>query len=167
MFTTQASSISRNLEEDMKKNIKQLANQFREAIEMAKEEKEFYKDIVFRNFPIGCCGDTCDLLAQFLLDNNIGSYCVRGTYRKGSFKDMQSHAWLLTDNRIIIDITSDQFKYTPKLLNYNKSVYVGAENDFYRLFEVDSIYVYEGIAALGDGCQDRLNELYWKIMRYI
>lgn len=39
------------------KDIKRLANQFREAIEVAKEEREFYKDIVFRNFPIGCCGD--------------------------------------------------------------------------------------------------------------
>jgi hypothetical protein len=107
------------------------------------------------------------LLAQFLLDNDIQIYFVRGTYRDGSFEDMQSHAWLLTDNQIIIYITGDQFRYTPHLLNYNKSVYVGAENDFYRLFEVDSIDVYEGIDALGDGCQDRLNELYWKIMRYI
>jgi len=149
------------------KDIKSLANQFREAIEVAKEAREFYKDIVFRNFPIGCCGDTCDLLAQFLLDNDIEIYCVRGTYRDGSFEDIQSHAWLLADNQIIIDITGDQFRYTPHLLNYNKSVYVGAENDFYRLFEVDSIDVYEGIDALGDGCQGRLNELYRKIMRYI
>ncbi len=58
------------------KDIKRLANQFREAIEVAKEEREFYKDIVFRNFPIGCCGDTCDLLAQFLLDKDIEIYCV-------------------------------------------------------------------------------------------
>jgi hypothetical protein len=151
----------------MMKDIKQLANQFREAIEVAKEEREFYKDIVFRNFPVGCCGDTCALLAQFMLDNDIEIRYVRGTYRDGSFEDMQSHAWLLTDNQIIIDITGDQFRYTPHLLNYNKSVYVGAENDFYRLFEVNSVDVYEGIGALGDGCQDRLKELYQKIMIHI
>lgn len=38
---------------------------------------------------------------------------------------------------------------------------------FIDLFDIDSIDVYEGIDALGDGCQDRLNELYRKIMRYI
>ncbi|WP_051560527.1 FRG domain-containing protein [Clostridium beijerinckii] len=75
------------------KDIKRLANQFREAIEVAKEEREFYKDIVFRNFPIGCCGDTCDLLAQFLLDKDIEIYCVLGTYRDSSFEDMQSLMW--------------------------------------------------------------------------
>lgn len=148
------------------KDIKQLANQFRKAIEAANEEREFYMDN-FCNFPIGCCGDTCDLLGQFLLDNNIEIYYVQGTYRDGLFENIQSHAWLLTNNKIIIDITGDQFRYTQHLLNYNKSVYVGPENDFYRLFEVDSIEGYEGIDALGEGCHDRLNKLYRKIMRYI
>ena len=149
------------------KYIKQLANQFREAIEAAKEAGAFYKDISFRNFPVGCCGDTCDLLAQFLLDNDIEIYSVRSSYRAGSFEDMQSHEWLLTDNQIIIDITGDQFRYIPHLLNFNEAVYVGPENDFYRLFEIDRIENFEGIDALGDGCQDRLNELYRKIKRYI
>jgi hypothetical protein len=133
------------------KDIIQLANQFREAIEVAKEERAFYNDIVFCNFPVGCCGDTCDLLGQFLLDNDIKIYYVRGTYRDGLFEHMQTHAWLLTDNQNIIDITGDQFRYTPYLLNYNKSVYVGLENDFYRLFEIDSIVVCNGIGSLGDG----------------
>ena len=149
------------------KDIIHLANQFREAIEVAKKERAFYKDFLFRNFPVGCCDDTCDLLAQFLLDNDIEIYRVHGTYRDGLFEDIQSHTWLLTDNQIIIDIAGDQFRHTPHLLNNNKSVYVGAENHFYRLFEVDSIDAHKGIDALGDGCQDRLNELYRKIMRYI
>ena len=53
------------------KDIKRLANQFKEAIEVAKGEREFYKDNTFRNFPLGCCGEPCDVLGQFLLDNDI------------------------------------------------------------------------------------------------
>ena len=43
--------------------IYELAKAFRDAIEDAKEDGEFVKDIRFRQFPLGCCDDTCDLLA--------------------------------------------------------------------------------------------------------
>ena len=48
------------------KEIKQLAMQFRDAIDIAKEAGDFDKDLSFCNFPLGCCGDASDLLAQFL-----------------------------------------------------------------------------------------------------
>ena len=151
------------------KDIKRLANQFRDAIHLAKDAGEFYKDVLFCNFPRGCCGDASDLLAQFLLENGIRTYSVSGTYRDGSFDNTQSHAWLLTNNQTIIDITGDQFRYNPVFLNYDKSVYVGAEDHFYKLFEVEDNGVYEnfGIDALGDMCQPRLNGLYQKIIKYI
>jgi len=60
--------------------------------------------------------------------NNIISVRVCGTYRDGNPENTQSHVWLLTDNHIIIDITGDQFKYNPDLLNYRKTVYVGLED---------------------------------------
>ena len=148
-------------------DIRILASHFRKAIEAAKEDNVFNNDIVFRNFPIGCCGDSCDLLAQFFLENNIALSYVLGTYRDGTFEDTQSHSWLLVDNQIIVDITGDQFRYFPSLLRNNVSVYVGVENDFYRLFEIDSIYVHKGITALGDSSQNRLTELYRKIKKYI
>jgi len=47
------------------KNIKTLAIQFRDAIDRAKEEREFYKDRTFRNFPCGCCDISSELLAQY------------------------------------------------------------------------------------------------------
>lgn len=95
------------------KDIKRLVKQFRGAIDVAWGAGDFDKDFSFKNFPCGCCGDTSDLLAQFLLENGIRTYYVCGTYRGGSFEGYQSHAWLLTDNNTIIDITGDQFKYNP------------------------------------------------------
>ena len=97
------------------KDIKRLANNFRNAIDIARELGEFERDLSFCNFPRGCCGDN------------------------------------------------------PDFLNYDKSVYVGAEDDFHRLFEVEDRNVREniGLDALGSFCQPRLYGLYKKIIKYI
>lgn len=151
------------------KDIKRLVKQFRNAIDLAMNEGEFYSDLSFCKFPLGCCGDTSDLLSQFLLENNIRTYYVYGTYRCRSFENIQTHAWLLTDNNTIIDITGDQFKYNPDFFNYDKSVYVGGEDDFHRLFEIDYRGTHEnmGLDYLGSASQPRLKELYSKIVQYI
>jgi len=120
-------------------NIKQLALQFRKAIELALENGEFDGDKMYRRFPHACCGDTSDLLAQFLLDKGIKTDYVCGTYWGDSAENGQSHAWLIVDNHIIIDITGDQFKGVATFLNYNKSVYVGEMDQFHRLFHVETV----------------------------
>lgn len=67
------------------KEIKQFATQFRRAIDLALEAGEFDNDSIYRRFPRACCGDTSDLLAQYLLDdvgvkrvfrNSLTSYIV-------------------------------------------------------------------------------------------
>jgi len=57
----------------------------------------------------------------------------------------------------------------PVFLNNKHSVYIGIENEFYRLFEVDDRNIRKclGIAALGSMCQPRLNNLYQKIIKYV
>ena len=119
------------------KNIEQLATKFRKAIDMALEAGEFAGDSIYRRFPRACCGDTSDLLAQYLLDKGIKTEYVCGTYRGKTDGNGQSHAWLMVDKCIIIDITGDQFSGRSTFLNYNKSVYVGQGDDFHRLFEVE------------------------------
>jgi hypothetical protein len=153
----------------MMRDIRQLVNQFRNAIDVARDAGEFDEDYSFYKFPRGCCGDASDLLAQFLLENGVKTYYVCGTYRDGGFENFQSHAWLLTDNKIIIDITGDQFRYNIDLLNYDKSAYVGPKGDFHRLFEVEDRNIHEnfGLDALGSMCQPRLRALYQKIIKYI
>lgn len=154
---------------DRMRKIVQLATEFRKAIDLALEAGEFDNDIIFRRFPRGCCGDASDLLSQYLLENSIKTIYVCGTYWGESEDDRQSHAWLLTGGQTIIDITADQFKRNHIFLNYEKAVYVGKEDDFHRLFEVEDRNVYEchGINALGSACRSRLWNLYRKIIKYI
>lgn len=78
-------------------DIKKLSEQFRYAIDSALRAGEFKDDFSFHRFPSGCCGDTCILLAQFLLEYGIRTYYVCG------FKKSWSHAWLCTDNDIIMN----------------------------------------------------------------
>ena len=150
-------------------DIKLLAKQFRESIDTVRNAGEFDKDFSFYNFPRGCCGDACDLLAHFLLDNGIRTFYVCGTYNDGSFDNIQSHAWLLTENQTIIDITGDQFRNNPIFLNYNTPVYVGAGDDFHRLFEVEDRNIHRStrLDELGSMCQPRLFELYEKIIKHL
>lgn len=149
----------------------ELAQAFKAAAESARDAGMFRDDICFRHFPVGCCGDTCNLLASFLLSHGIKTIYVCGTrYR-------QSHAWLvLKDNRVKeptpefyypdksyvrilgqyggevsgpIDIT----RYKARDLTYGlviditadqfgePSVYVGKRNDFYLKFTFDFAHV--------------------------
>lgn len=151
------------------RDIKLFVKQFRDAIDRARDAGEFDCDFSFHKFPLGCCGDTSDLLAQFLLEKNIRTYYVCGTHRSGKFEDIQSHAWLITDSNIIIDITGDQFKFNPDFLNYDTPVYIGYGDNFHNLFEFEDRDIHEnnGIDALGSMCQTRLKSLYNKIVRYI
>ena len=125
------------------KEIKQFATQFRRAIDLALEAGEFDNDSIYRRFPRACCGDTSDLLAQYLLDKGIKTDYVCGTYWGKPDGNGQSHAWLMVDKYIIIDITGDQFSGKSTFLNYDKSVYVGEGDDFHRLFEVEDRDVHE------------------------
>ncbi len=157
------------LKERMMKEIEQFATQFRRAIDLALEAGEFDNDSIYRRFPRACCGDTSDLLAQYLLDKGIKTDYVCGTYWGKPDGNGQSHAWLMVDKYIIIDITGDQFSGKSTFLNYDKSVYVGEGDDFHRLFEVEDRDVHEhrGLSALGGFCGPRLWDLYRKILKYI
>ena len=151
------------------KDIKQIAIRFREAIDSALEAGEFDNDSIYHRFPCACCGDTSDLLAQYLLDKGIKTDYVCGTYWDREDENGQSHAWLTVGKHIIIDITGDQFSGRPTFFNYDKSVYVSEEDDFHRLFEVEDRDVHEhhGLSALGNFCTPRLWYLYRKILKYI
>ena len=71
----------------------QLAQEFRQAMNQAQAEGLFDKKSLFETFPRGCCGDTCYLLAEYLLEHGIYTEYVYGT------KWPQSHAWLALADR--------------------------------------------------------------------
>ena len=153
------------------KDINFLATQFRSAIDKALSKGEFENDFSFNHFPRGCCGDASVLLSQYLLDNAIMTYYVCGNYY---FDDItanaQSHAWIWTEDKTIIDITGDQFKNNSIFLNYAVSVYIGQKDEFHKLFKVENrrdVHENLGLDALSSICLPRLRELYQKIKKYI
>ena len=52
-------------------DIERLAKEFRYATEAACENGEMRKHPPFSGFPNECCDLTCDLLGQYLFENNI------------------------------------------------------------------------------------------------
>lgn len=154
--------------EKMNQKVEQLAIEFRMAIEKVKEAGEFETDFSFSKFPSACCGDASDLLAQYLLENGIKSTYVCGNrYFNNPKEGTQSHAWLLV-NGLIVDITGDQFKYNDMYYNYDIKVYVGKEDAFHSLFEVEErdIHEFYGLENYDHTYQSRLFDLYEKIKRY-
>lgn len=116
------------------KKLDVLVHEFRYAIETAKRNNE--PGDFFEDFPVGQCGRTSDMLAQFLIDNGISSIrYMNGTYYNENGSVMQSHSWLVVEN-MIIDITADQFQYCTEPLRNNIPVYIGPTNEFYQLFDM-------------------------------
>ena len=171
--------------------IYRLAHIFKDAALTARDAGLFRNDVPFRDFPNGCCGDTCYLLATFLLSHGIETIYVCGT------RGNQSHAWLVVnDNRVKqptpefyypekeyvqligqygmetngpIDIT----RYKARDLTYGlfiditadqfgePSVYACSRNDFYRKFTFDFAHVCNGVDNY------RLRDLYSKIIAFL
>ena len=112
---------------------------FRQAIDIAKANREFnYRDR-FSRFPIGCCDDACDLLGKYLLLMGIYTVQIQGTFSDGAPEHNTGHAWLQMEDGNIIDITGDQFRHDELFLGFNEAVYVGGISEFHSLFEIDRI----------------------------
>lgn len=104
-----------------------------------------------------------------MLGKGITTYYVCGYYGQGDFGAVQSHAWLITEDGIVIDITGDQFENKKQFYNYNIPVYVGESDDFYELFEVASRDVRKSVPLDQISCLDRnrLPDLYRMIVEHI
>ena len=85
--------------------------------------------VTFDNFPLGACGDTCEVLAELLKERGHGSF----QYIAGRRKNGSSHAWLECDSTII-DITSDQFD------EISYPVYLGPSNSWYQTFKIQQTH---------------------------
>ena len=141
-------------------DIYNIAADFRSAIMEAKCNRQFGRRDRMSNFPNGCCDDTCDLLAYYLLTTyNVHTRQCVGRYRDNNLCDTTGHAWLIMDNNIIIDITGDQFKYYAR---YSEKVYVGKENSFYKKLEDKQIQENYDITQ-----DDRLWNDYKVILSYM
>lgn len=89
-----------------------LAWNFRNAMNQAKDNGIFFKVSGFKNFPTGSCGETCYLLAEYLLENGIYTNYVSGT------KWPQTHAWLVvTDKNELAYERAEKIKHTKTIDN--------------------------------------------------
>ena len=113
--------------------LEELVVAFRKAIEAAIANGE--QGELFRKFPVGQCGHTSDMLAQFLIDKGIGPITyINGTYYGSRGSITQAHTWLVVDG-LIIDITGDQFKHHKAPLTNDVPIYIGPMTKYYHLFD--------------------------------
>ena len=114
-----------------------IASAFRMAIEKAVKAGEIRE---MDTFPFGCCSYASDLLQRYLIERyGILTWYVSGRYGYGW--DVESHAWLETQDGILIDITGDQYRH--KKLKFTEPVYVGPNDDgFHNNFELDEPVAY-------------------------
>ena len=148
--------------------IRYLSLRFRQGIETAHEEGLF-RTQPFSDFPNACCGDSPDLLAQYLMDNSIDSTIrlkyVHGSYRYDDFENFFSHAWLVVDGTYIVDITADQRQFKNKRIFPQDAVqpcFVGKGSKFHSMFEIEPVqcrYFY-GLSNLGEYSYKRMKWLY-------
>ena len=115
-------------EERKMDRIYRLAHEFRVAMNRANDAGLFKQIMRFEDFPRGSCGETCYLLAEYLLEHNIYTEYVCGT------KWPQSHAWLVVTTeeeleqkriaknkkRIVVSEHSNGYEYILSLIENNK-----------------------------------------------
>jgi len=143
--------------------IQEMAFRFRQAADNAFRHGAFGPNYPFNNFPHECCDDMCDLFGQLLLEKEVLIFKVHGIYRYDNWTHQYPHVWLKLEDDIIIDLTGDQYKNDPIMLNYDLSCYVGKGNCLYSLFpkEEQTSYPYYGINSYGDSnTRKRLWKLY-------
>ena len=119
------------------RNLFEIATAFRAAIEEAVRTGELRE---LNTFPRGCCSYASDLLQRYLIEQyDFFTWYMSGRYGYGL--DGESHAWLETQDGIVIDITGDQYAF--KKLKFTEPVYIGPRADgFHDKFELDEPVAY-------------------------
>ena len=115
--------------------IRELAIQFRKAIDSAQENDEFRRP-PFSHFPNDCCDFACDLLGAYLSEHNISTYQINGVCK---FDHTWHHVWLVTHNNIVIDITEDQFIGKFAFVQNALKVHVGQEDQIQKIFSQNRV----------------------------
>lgn|GEM_PF-5901589 len=134
--------------------IRDIAEKFVDAVEEAKSEFSI-KDRMHR-FPKGCCDDATDLFAYFLSERyGIISTRIDGSYYSDDPEENDWHTWLEVEGNVV-DLTAYQY-------NEYSGIYVGRYDEFHKRYEMKRL-PYRGFYDLGEGCWDRMQELYDKII---
>lgn len=117
--------------------IKQLACEFRQALEVVSRKNLYGRLSLFRDFPNECCTFTSDLLATYLVENGVQENRIQ-ILNSETKKHQYTHCWLMVDNSMFVDITADQFKNKPYFQKYepiSSCCIVPAGTYLYELFD--------------------------------
>ena len=115
----------------------ELSCKFRKALEYVSNNRLYGRLTLFAGFPNDCCRYTSDLLASFLIDNDISVeriQLVEGQTKKFGY----THCWLMIDETIFVDITADQFNGKPYFKKYEPippCVFTKIGTYFYERFD--------------------------------
>ncbi len=150
------------------RTIRRLSSCFRRGIETA-YKKGLFREQPFSDFPNACCGDAPELLAQYLMDNDLSKSikckCVYGVYRYDNFENIFGHSWLIVDDYCIVDITADQRQFKNKRMFPQDDIqpcYVGVDSTFHSMFEIEPIQCrdFYGLQYLSEHSYNRMKALY-------
>lgn len=86
-----------------------VAERYRLAIEAAHNDNQFAQDIKFKNFPTACCGDTCDLLAEYFKRHGVDTIQVSAS------RGFATHAWLVVKDARIIEPIRRSFSWPEEI----------------------------------------------------
>lgn len=110
--------------------------------------------VSFQDFPLGACGDTCQVLAEILAELGYGEF----RYIEGQREDGKGHAWL-EQGGMFIDITADQFD------EVSEPVYLGPPNSWYQQFGVKNAHT-AGFRELDTKAAAELSDVHSKVRRF-
>lgn len=71
------------------------------------------------------------------------------------------------ENRTIIDITGDQFRYSEEFLYYKVPVYVGPMDEMHHIFSIDNVHECTGLSGIGTHDAKRMHSLYSIIKQFL
>ena len=92
--------------------IHNIAEDFRDAVQEARDTGKLagFTGLAFERYPVGCCGATCDILAEHLLNHyNLETIYVWG------WMDDQSHAWLVVKDERVSMPRKRNIEYSDKI----------------------------------------------------
>lgn len=140
---------------------------FRKKMDEAKQTS-LKDDTLFCRFPCGCCGDTAVLLKRFIQDRLSGRYnkdikYCNGIIHRNDLKSYglrigQSHAWLEYKDKIIIDVTANQFSEITR-----EPVVITKCRGFHGMFTSNEAQQDLDIDAMPEQTKERLLKIYGRI----